>query len=168
MVGWFDMRLLAGNYSLARLFLEITGFDLWWLISAVGFIVIFHAIVRKAGKCSEADFTLIRYLAIGAGCALPLIASPLAWLHYYLLLLPALLCLVFPRFIKVWPSLIILIVMLAPEILGYAGVELSGLAIALIFIISALAVFVLIVLRLHWIQDAPRPDAGSTPSRSTP
>jgi hypothetical protein len=90
-----------GNYSLARLIFDHSGFLSAKYISAalIGIVLFFLWWTRckvSAGERRGQDDFLRDSLLVGVGCLIYLMAGDLVWGHYYLLTIPALLFLLRP------------------------------------------------------------------------
>lgn len=81
-------RLEQGNFSLPALVAAATGFNAGWWILIVA-IAIFAIAARRAVR----EGVDVERYAIPAGALISLLAAPLAWLHYFILTIPALLLL---------------------------------------------------------------------------
>jgi hypothetical protein len=92
MDSW-NIPIYMGNQSLSRLILEWNGKDVS-MILLIGLLIITIVVAwfgrsRSSAK-TDADFHR-ESLAVGMGCVIMLLASNLAWLHYYILAAPLLL-----------------------------------------------------------------------------
>ena len=95
-----------GNFSLSRVVLERYDLDVSWYLGAfmivatggVYWLARRLAAAKSADKEGNADDSPYEFredcLVVGLGCAAVLASSPLAWLHYFLLLIPLGICLV--------------------------------------------------------------------------
>jgi hypothetical protein len=89
-----DLPLRQGNDSLARLLFETTGVDVAFSLTLVfagaALAALWAARPRAGAPDRERDFE-VDVLALCSGIAISLLGARLAWLHYFLLLVPALL-----------------------------------------------------------------------------
>jgi hypothetical protein len=94
-------QVANGNYGLAALLPTMTDLPLARIL-AVGFVAALVVVVmltrsRTIARPRSSDWTLHEsFLVTGTGCALMLLTSQLAWLHYYALLIPIALYLLRP------------------------------------------------------------------------
>ncbi|MBT9560339.1 MAG: DUF2029 domain-containing protein [Myxococcales bacterium] len=87
--------MAGGNVSVGRWLLERTGSAQTGFLSFMGVLLVaFFARAVARSRLDSANFNHHHAAAVGLGAILPLLTAPLAWLHYYvLLLLPAVLLL---------------------------------------------------------------------------
>ena len=103
-----DFRLFDGNYTFVQAIREWFAFDARWLVLGVLVVPALallwlrrrHLKRREGEAASQVDDRRLAFeedvLGMGLGCAITIAASPLAWLHYYLLLAPLVLFLLRP------------------------------------------------------------------------
>jgi hypothetical protein len=100
-----DISVDTGNYSLAEVLREATGGAAAGIISLALLLLIlggaaaaFYLTRRRAPDTAADEATWIErdFLVTALGCALSVVALKLVWLHYYLLMLPLLLCVLRP------------------------------------------------------------------------
>ena len=87
-LGEGSYPLEKGNYGLAKLLFGGTG--PWPAIILIVLLAAFSWLVfstRRKGSAAEAAVPNA-FAAAGVGCTLMLLSSPLAWVHYYVLLIP--------------------------------------------------------------------------------
>lgn len=77
--------LEIGNFALARIVEDLWGVHISTLLLALAFAIAVLAAWRARSTPAHTDL-----LAIGLGCVIALLGSPLVWLHYLVLCLPLL------------------------------------------------------------------------------
>jgi hypothetical protein len=96
----YDLSATKGNYSLAWLLEERLGFSVAAALLVVGCALVYVAL-RPARAIEEPGReSLVRQdvALLALGCLLSLLMAKLAWLHYFVLAIPALLLLLRPAF----------------------------------------------------------------------
>jgi hypothetical protein len=90
--------LRFGNMGLPRLLFEATELDLSLPLAAATLIAVMAGLWRGArpGLEDPPSAAVEDLAAVGAGCLIYLLSSPMVWLHYLLLALPAALVLLRP------------------------------------------------------------------------
>jgi hypothetical protein len=98
-----DRPVEQGNFALSRLLLDRTGHDYSAVLLVLAFAAVAVAVAvrvarawRVAGSrhgqgvsvASRADLTEQTFLAVGIGAAVMLVSARLAWMHYFVLVLP--------------------------------------------------------------------------------
>lgn len=79
----------TGNFSLTSLVFATTGWALGAFLLAGLTLVGVWLLVIRSGEGRASDPRRDAFFAAGWGCGTVLLASPLAWLHYYVLIIPA-------------------------------------------------------------------------------
>jgi hypothetical protein len=89
-----------GNCSVVQWLAEQTGVSISLALGAVlsaATVLAMWRGRRRRGRQEATDEPLERTaLAVGIGCAIMLLAAPLAWMHYYVLTIPLIVCLLRP------------------------------------------------------------------------
>lgn len=95
----------------------------------------------------QADDAVEDVLLIGAGCLVVLLSSPLVWLHYLILALPAVIALIRPQARWQWPALAACCrchgpmdgLFGAPDAVPRATVAIAGLVLLFVLVVIELA-----------------------------
>jgi len=107
---------------------------------------------RKSGRTggrAEADAPAVEdLLLIGAGCLVVLLSSPLVWLHYLVLALPAVIVLLRPQARRRWPAIAAFVAVAMdpwtdlfgmPDPVRHATVAIAGLALLFVLVLVEIA-----------------------------
>jgi hypothetical protein len=82
--GDYDLSSMPGNFSLARFVAGVAPRTIA-LVLLAGFAALLYLRKRRGASPKAGGLEI---LAIGVGAAASILASPIAWLHYYVLVLP--------------------------------------------------------------------------------
>jgi hypothetical protein len=142
--------LRFGNMGLARLLLEATGLDLAVPLALAALAAVLACLWRGARRgAGEPRAGRVEDMAlVGAGCLVYLVASPMVWLHYILLALPAAIVLLRPQGADdsaTWPAALAVVALVglavdpATQAFGLRGLHLqavtTSVALLLLFVL---------------------------------